>query len=99
MLEEHKRNLASILTSHSSNYLEDIEKIETVKLNLTNLKQEIQQNLLHKSKSLRPFKLRNQKLKSPQDKCKCLIDYSRNQVIKTCEMFGKTFEIKVDFEL
>ncbi len=98
MLEEYKRNLTNILTSHSSNYLEDIERIEVVKLNLTNLQQEIRQSLSVKSKSVKSFKLRNQKLRAPQDKCKCLIDYNRNQVIHNWQShFGVIIEIKVEF--
>lgn len=69
-----------MLTSSSQkNYVESIEKIDQIKKELQSISTSLD-SLHKKSKQLTPFSLRRQKLKSPYNKCKCLINYKKSQL-------------------
>jgi hypothetical protein len=61
--------------------MDNIEQIESIKKDLFKMNERIQ-SLLKRCENLTPFKLRRQKLKSPYNKCKCLINYKKSQVFR-----------------
>ena len=65
--------------------MENIGQIESIKKDLYNMNERIE-SLVKKCEHLTPFKLRRQKLKSPYNKCKCLINYKKNQVFRKASL-------------
>jgi hypothetical protein len=65
--------------------MENIGQIESIKKDLYNMNERIE-SLVKKCEYLTPFKLRRQKLKSPYNKCKCLINYKKNQVFRNASL-------------
>lgn len=75
-----RRNLLNLLSgSKPKNLTENIERTEQLKQNLLVLKSKIE-HLALKSRTIVPFKSRTLKLRPPNNICKCLIQFKRNQI-------------------
>ncbi|CAF0712702.1 unnamed protein product [Brachionus calyciflorus] len=78
-IEQFRHNLTNVISNSThKNYSETIEKLDKMLSELSGFKSKLE-SLSNKSKSITPFHLRKQKLKSPYNKCKCLINYKRSQ--------------------
>ncbi len=91
LIDSSKRKLIDILSnSGPKSYLENIEKTEQIK-NSLQIDMASIEDLVHRSKSLKPFVLRKQKLISPKNRCKCLVDFANSEA-----SFRKNEECVVD---
>ena len=82
-LNVSRKSLLSLLSNSKPKTIsESIDKAEQLKLNLLSLKVKVDELIL-KSKSIVPFKSRKGgffKLTYPDNRCKCLINFKRNQI-------------------
>lgn len=65
--------------SGSKNYIENIEKADEIKKSLE-VDQVTVEDLIQRSQMLKAFGLRKQKLRSPKNVCKCLIDFTNAEI-------------------
>lgn len=71
--------MSTILSDESKNSVESIEKMGNLRRELDLVRAECE-DLLNKSHRLVPFTMRRLKLKSPYNRCKCLIPYKKATV-------------------
>ena len=79
LIDSSKRKLLDVLSNSCPNtYLDNIEKTEQIK-NSLQIDMASIDDLVHRSRSIKPFSLRKQKLRSPKNKCKCLVDFTNSE--------------------
>ncbi len=79
LIDSSKRRLIDILSnSGARNHLENIEKTEQIKSSLQ-IDMASVEDLVQRSRGLKAFAMRKQKLRSPKNRCRCLVDFTNSE--------------------